>query len=391
MQQDKTSTHGAFALLAISIIGDNAIIGFPEGTGRDTWISLIIAFFLSLPLVLMYGRMVNLLPGRNIYQMAQFAFGRAGAVIVSFVFGFYCYALTSVMLFNFSSFINMVSLVRSEFYIIVFLFILAGVYLAYQGTTTIGKWSYLIFSTGSVMLILLLFFASDIMNLRNLLPIFRHDFESIFSSGGKIAVLPLLHTVVTLGVSDSFAIKKKGTRLYGMGLLSGVLYLLLVFLRICCTLGAEMMNTVVFQNFRSVSLISISDFFERIEGVVIFLYIMAGIAQLALCILSTANSAKTLFHLPSYKTLLIPISVLIFATALKPFQSIIEMFDFLNVYYYASLPFQIIIPLILWAAIEIKLKKEKRLNPLSRIQEEIDSLEEKTKKLSVKTGLQQDI
>ena len=375
MQQNKTSVHGVFSILVISIIGDNMVIGLPEGTGRDIWVSLLISLVLCMPIVLMYGRMVTLLPGKNIYEMAEYAFGHAGSVIVSIVFGFFCYGMASVMLFSFSTFTNMISLVRTDFYIIVFLFILAASYLAHQGASTLGKWALIIFIAGSVTVLVIFFFASDIMNFRNLLPAFHHPFPNILSSGIRLAVLPILHIVVTMGISDSFEIPGKATRLYALALTSAVLYLMIIFIRICCTLGAEMMNTAVFQNFRSVSLVSISDFFERIEGIVLFVYLMTGIAQVAVCLLSISNSAKNLLKLHSHKTLLIPISVLVFATAQAPFDNIIAMFDFLDLYYFISFPFQILLPLVIWIAVEVKHKKKGRENTLQILQDEINQLE----------------
>lgn len=70
-----------------------------------------------------------------------------------------------------------------------------------------------------------------------------------------------------------------------------------------------------------------------------------------------AMGISRLLRVDDYKKLLIPTGLLVLAVSSLVFNNAFEMFDLVWVYQYAAIPFQLLIPAVIWIGAEIKAPK----------------------------------
>lgn len=379
MEKEEISRRNLFFLFVIFMIGNNLIIGFPGESGQDTWIALLLGLVFIVPLMLLYSRLVRLMPGKNFYQMAEAVLGKIGGTIVGIVFFLYCLTAVSMTLFSFPNFVRMVALRHTHFYIIVLLLLLAVYYLAWAGAKTMGRISLMLLIIMVLMIVVMTIASAKKTDPKNLLPILNHAPMEILRPALIITVLPFGDMAVTLGFADSFDKSRKTGRAYVLAAIAAMGYLLVVFLRACCLLGAKTMNAVVFQNFRSLGLVEVSNFFDRLEAIAVLVYLMAGIVHTTVSLSAAASGAQHLLRMPSRRTLLLPISLLAFSWALAPFKGSVEMFDFIQVFTPVAPVLQVLLPLLVWIFAEVKAKKRQLPTGLQQAEEAIEKMEEEAK------------
>lgn len=95
----------------------------------------------------------------------------------------------------------------------------------------------------------------------------------------------------------------------------------------------------------------------RIESVMSFIFIMSGISKVSIALTAGTKAVQHIFSLKDHKPLLLTVGFFSVALSATLFVDIIEMFDFMRYYLIYALPFQILIPFLLWIAAEVKMKK----------------------------------
>lgn len=352
--------RNAMMILLIVALGDIMILGFPNDVNQDIWIAILFATVCALPLALLYGRLVKLMPGMDLYDMAEVVYGRVGGVILSVLFALYCTHLAALILGNYVEFIRLTSLFHTPFVVITLAIFFAGLYLANSGIETLGKWCGIMMLLAGGILLFYSFFSVGQMNLSHLQPVMEHSFADIGKVSLKTVVLPFGEMVVFLGLAGTLKRDAKPCRLFcATFVLLGVI-LALIALRTILVLGVGFHRTVYFPAYKAASLLRAGHILERIESLLALFYILAGISKMATCVIGAARGATKIFRLPTYRAMIVPVGLLAASLAPSLFHGIERMFDSIIPYRFYALLFQLIIPLAIWLPAEIRAKK----NPL---------------------------
>lgn len=369
-------TKWIFSLFLVSITSTNIIIGFSKDAEQDTWISLILSIFFIIPFVLIYSRLIKIMPSKNIFEMCEYALGKPLGKVIAFIFTLYTLLALSLTLFGYGAFTNISALRHTHFFIIVGLYLLPVLYLAKSGIDTLSKWSFIVLLGWLILMIVFSTISLSKADANNLFPMFTHSKEDIIKSAAKSAIIPAGEIVLTLGIANSFDKKAKMKKVYILTIITMTIYLMLVFFRTCALLGAETMSSVIFSNYKAMTVVKISDFFERVEAFLAGIYILAGITKCALLLTSFVNGIKSVFSFQKAGDILVPCAFLVLSLSVTPFDGYTEMFDFVRtVYVYISPLFQALIPIIIWIPAEIRYHQSKKKNPLAKIEEEINEME----------------
>lgn len=364
-------------LVSLVVVSSNVIIGFPYNAGQDHWASMFLSLALVIPVILIYSRLIKLFPDKTLPQMLQEAFGPVLGRIMNVLLMFFCFNNSCTVMFNFSSFVHMSSLPKTDFFIVVLLFFIPVLYLLYSPVTTFGKWSGVIFFCLVLVMILLSMFSFDQIELSNLKPVLSHGMKDLSIGALKSAVFPFGDLFFSMFIIDHFDHKKSVKKFYFITLCITFTFLIVLFIRNCTLLGTETMSTILFQNYNAASVIKISNFFERIESLVVFFYLLGGIVRAVVSTVGFAKSLASIISIP-FKDLFIPLAFFCFACALTPYESIMEVFSATGILYYPFGMFiEYVVPLALWITSELKAKKQQPSAPLKKIQIEMEQLEKK--------------
>ncbi len=360
MQKEMISMRQGFCIIAIFIWGSSVVMGGSSEAGQDSWLCLLLAFAYAIPLLLIYGRIMRLYPEKNIFEILEIVFGKIVGRIFIILLSWYALHLCSVVLCNFSQFIEIVAMPETPQLPLIIVMLAVTVYLAMSGVETLGKWSFASMPVIVGVVIITIITALHHMDFSNILPVMGHDFSEIADGSLKLFSFPFAETVVFLGIADAVKKQTSPYKLYVYAAAFGALILLLVMLRNIELLG-ELTKIEYFPSYIAARIIDIGDVLTRIEGTISMNFIVSGVTKITLCLLVAARGIAHLIGVSSYRRILIPVSALALALSSALYNSAMQMFGFINVYPYYAMPFQVFIPVLVWLLAEIKIKRQKKL------------------------------
>ncbi|MEM1483266.1 endospore germination permease [Oscillospiraceae bacterium PP1C4] len=359
MQNQVLSARQMICLIILFIFGSSLVVGVSSATGQDTWISTLIAIVITIPVILMYARILTLFPGKDIYDIVITLFGKVVGKIVTVLFIWYAVHLAALVLRNFSEFIQIVVMPETPQTVLMIAMLLVTIYLAQSGIETLGRWSIIIFSIIITVIAFTVIFSINEMNFQNLMPFMGHSIQTISMESINIFSFPFAETVLFLSLSSAIRKDVSPYKIFLLGIIIGGLFLVVIILRNILSLGPLMMGSVFFPSYIAASIINIGDFMSRIEGTISVNFMLTGVTKITVCLIAASKGFSKLFNMQEEKYIILPISLLILALCTIIYSNAIEMVNFLKVYYIYAFPFQVLLPVLIWIAAEIKTRKKK--------------------------------
>jgi len=360
MQKNYLSSKQAICTMILFVLGTSALISVNIDAEQDTWIAMIVSCAMSIPVILVYARVLSLFPEKNFYDIVEILIGKAGSKLIVLLITWYAIHLGAFVMSNFHLFISIVDLPNTPHFMILVPLLILAIYLAKSGLSTFGNWSIINLIIVSIVVIITAIACLKTADFSQLLPVFDHSISEICMSSYKIFTFPLAETVVFMSILGSVKSGTSPYRIYISGILLGTIILLLTILRNNISLGTQMLSSACFPSYTSTRVMSIGSFLTRIEGSISINFLLAGITKFTVCIFAASNGLAKLFGIKNPKMLIIPTCLLMLSVCCTSYTGIIEMFAFLNdSYYIYAIPFQLIIPLGIWIVAEIRTHRGK--------------------------------
>lgn len=360
MEKKFLSSRGAFCLLFVMTLGTSLILGIPFNAKQDSWVSMLAALVMALPLILVLARLMRLYPEKNIFEMLYAAFGRIGGAIFTVILSIYALNLAAATIQIFSNFFNVIALDRTPLIIIMICMAAAALYLVRSGISVMGKWAMAVLVIFAALILFAFATAAVEFKPENLLPAFENGVDSIFAGAVSILAFPLGETVLFLALAGSVKKTSNPYKILIFNLITSVLVLLCIFLKNLLVLGRYTMDTVFFPSYATARVARISVIFERIESLISYFYLFAGITRTAICVYAAAAGAGRLFCISKTKNLTVPVMLLSLAVSSLLFDCMLDIFKIKEMYPYLALPIQLGIPALLWITAEIKHARAKK-------------------------------
>lgn len=357
MQRNLITSHSAVALLITIIICNNMVMGLPGNLKQDSWVAVIFSLAGTIPLAMVYARMIKLMPGKDLFDMLECTVGKWLTKIISLLFGLYCLHIAALVLITYTNFAHMTSLFLTPRTIISMLLMVVVIHLGRSGLNAMSRWTMMIIILTLFILTINTALLFPKMQFENLLPTLVHPVGDIIKTAGKITLLPFGDTVILLGFIGGLEKKANPYKIFLAAIIAATLYQLIVFIRTCTVLGQETMSIVFFPSYRAVAIIELGSFLERIEAVMAIFYILASMAKTSCAIVSSAKGLAKVCSFRSYRIMIVPLGFVAVALTRILFQDMVGLFDFINVYYVYAVPFQVLIPVLIWLVAEVKNKK----------------------------------
>jgi spore germination protein KB len=346
--------------MTLFIFGSSIIIGVNSDAGQDSWISLILAIIMMLPLAMMYARIIKLNPEESLFDILEKLFGKIiGRIIVVFM-TWYAIHLGTLVICNFTKYINLSSLPNTPEILVAIVLLFITVYICRSQISTFGKWGIIILAIIILVWITTILIAIPNMEINHITPILNHSFNTILGSAIKDFSFPFAETVLFLCLGCFIKKNDNSYKIYLYAILLSGIVLFIVFIRNLFVLGVNIMTEMYFPSFVTARVLQLGDFFTRIEGVITINFIFAGITKIAICLLVASKGIAKVINIKNSKDLIVPTSLLFLAMGSIMYQNILQMYDFVNVYFIYAFPFQVLIPFIVWIASEIRNKREKK-------------------------------
>ncbi len=354
MKKEIISSKQGAAMMLMFTIGSTLIIGGSRQARQDAWISILLSMLMALPIYLIYARILRLFPNKGLFDIVEELFGKVFSKIIILLFTWYFFHLASMIIRNITEFIQIASFPETPQFFVALLIGILCIYIVKSGIEVLGR--LVEFILPIVLLIILLTIMASIpkMNWMNIKPVLYNGWQPVISRSFYLFSFPFAETIIFTIIFSTLPTKSNPYKIYLLNLIISSLLLLLISLRNILILGNFNVIRYYFPTYTVVSLIHLGEFLDRIEIIVSAIFVFSSIIKTSLCLFATSIGTAKLFHLDNYKPLASPLCLLILNVSFILYQNAMEMFNWLEIYSYYALLFQLVLPIFIWIVAEIK-------------------------------------
>jgi spore germination protein KB len=193
----------------------------------------------------------------------------------------------------------------------------------------------------------------------NLQPVLETPLLKLLAAGHRAAAFPFGEAVAFLMIIPFLNAPRKSRSAVVTGLIFAGLVLTVAIIRDIGVLGAAV-DYFLYPSYSASRLINVGEVFTRVEILMGITFLSTVFIKVAILIYSLMLGTAQLCKLKSYRTLTIPVWILISLLGIHNFTNVTENLEFINkIYPFYALPFEVGIPLFtLVAALIRKLPRE---------------------------------
>lgn len=350
MNTEKISGLQLFYLMAGYVLGTAIILGLGQEVKQDAWIFIAYGMLSSLILMFVYTQLTAYYPGDSLVQMLPKIIGKflSYPVILLYILHFtYSAARGSRELGDL-----IVTSILSETPIIIVIgsFMLLMIYCLRGGVETFGRMAEIVFPVYifSLFLIWILLFSVDQFDVKNLTPVLGNGVKPILKESLTAINFPFGETIVIM-MFFPFLGHKKYVRKIGMSIiLVGGLLLTVNSIMMISVLGPEIYSTDIFSLLVATQMVSVADFLERFDALVILMMVAGVFFKVGAFIFGAAVGISQLLRLKQYRSVLLALGTIIPPLSLLSASNYMEHIEIGFKYFvpYVHTFLQIIMPIL---------------------------------------------
>ncbi len=350
-------------IIVMFFIGSFVIVGTNITAKQDVWISIILTLAVSIPMLYIYSKLLTTYPGKNLFDVFIEVYGNIIGRIISLLFAWYALHLGSLIIRNYSEYINIASFPETPQIVTVFFVGLLCIWMAKAGIEVLGRWAS--FTAPLIIFILAIVISLSLTNAdySNLKPIMYDGMGPVLSTSFAFLFFPFLELIIFTMLFNNLQDNKKTFKVFLISILVGSLLLMAVLLRNIIVLGPNTINDILFPAILAVEVIDVGFFVERIEIVVTVVFIFGAFVRISACLLATSIGVSKILGIDNYRYLVAPLGFTMMCLSTIVYSSAMDMFNWAGKYYsYYAIPFQLVIPIItlITAKIKIKIQSKKQ-------------------------------
>lgn len=360
VEKGKISQFQLFAMIVLFLFGSTTIVTSINIAGRNTWISAIFSLFAALGIAKVIFLLSQKFPGQTLVEYLPLLLGRKLGKLVAVFYLWYFLHLGSIVLRNYGELLGAAIMPETPIWFFHLTLGLVTAFLIYNKLEVMGRMSELAFpfTIGLSLMTSLLLTVTGHLKWETLLPIFETGIKPIILGSIPLTAFPYGELIIFAMIIPYLKEAKKAKRPLFSGLLFGWIILFFTLTETLSFYG-EYMATLAFPRFFAVRLISIGDFIERIEPLILATWLMAGLIKVGVCLYGFVLGFAQLFRISDYNFLVIPAITMMAGLANLIYENIFEMLNFtVNIYPLYAMPFQIGFPLLLLILATFKQKKK---------------------------------
>lgn len=360
MIKEIISDKQAIFLVLIFTWGSTLIIGTDGDAKMDMWFATFLGMLLGLLAVTMYSRILYNFPQKDIFDINILIFGRLIGNLMNLFFTFYAFHLGALVLNNFAEFISTVGLPDTPKIAPVIFIIVLCIWGVKAGIEVLARCSVVFTIILSIFLIGITCLSINRLDFDNIRPFMYDGLTPILRGTFSAFSFPFAETVIFLMLFSSLKTRKSPVKVYWIGLLLSGIGLVIISIRNIMFVGVDTLSKNYFPSYIVVSRISVGEFLQRIETLIILSFLLAGFIKVCCCLLAACKGVAKLFGMDDYRFIVTPMALMVFTFSFKVYNNIIETVNWApHVYPIYAFCFEAILPFIIFIAGEIKVKKTK--------------------------------
>lgn len=364
---NKISQKQGILMVVMFIIGSSSLMVMGLEAKNDIWIAILLAGAASVLIMLIYAKLLSVLPNKDFYETLEFFLGKVGSKIVIFLLTWFCFDLCAIVLRNYGQFVITVGLPETPIMVAMLTIIILCAFAVKSGIEVLGRWteSFVLFVIAFLIISVVLLTKN--MEINNLLPIYDNGLKPILKGTLGVITFPFAETVVFLLVFPAF---KKGVsvkKVFLKGLALGGITILITSLADLLVLGCSISENMYYPTYSAFATTHFGDFIHRLESFAAIVFIVAVFLKVSILLFGAVKGTSRLLGFKNQNFIIIPIMLLVLNFALFSFDSMMYYHEWVfKIWPYYAPVFEIIIPLIVLIIIQIRLKTMKTPLPATQ-------------------------
>lgn len=317
-------------------------------THRDVWLAVLTAFLLFILFALVYAKLMQKFPGKNLIQLNDIVYGRyLGKVFSLLYIVFFILMATSNFRFL-SDFIVQNYMLETPLIVIAIMFLFVSAWLVRSGIEVLTRVGFICFIIIFIFSVFSLtsFIISGIFELNNFLPVLNiplmdfvqanHVIISLFYGEVFIFMMLIPYVDQIKKVNKSIFL---GTAMGAAGLFTSVV-LITGVLGEYASVTNNPLNTTIRQ-------VEIGAFLTRLEFIIASSMMVSMFMKISVIYYATSLGISQLLKLKSYKALVLPIGIIFLGLVIPIFDNPFTQVEIeLNTRPFFAVIFQFVLPLI---------------------------------------------
>ncbi|MFB7139747.1 GerAB/ArcD/ProY family transporter [Gottfriedia sp. NPDC056225] len=357
----KFNSEQFFSLISIYLLGSAVAMDPAKDAGRDSWIAILISLLIGLILFSLYMEIYTNNPSIPLINCLQKAWGKYVGGLIGLLYIVYCIYIASRVLRDFAELILIIALENTSLFTISILMMFLMVYTVMKGFTSFARtvWICFLLCGFFVFILIVTQILTKFFSLSHLKPILDHGWKPVLKSVFPTTVtFPFGESVVFLLIMHHFEHPNKAKKIGSLGMIYAGIFLAFSAIIHIANLGEIIFKASTYPVLSSVSLINIGDFFTRLESLAVVVFVILGFIKISILFFGAVEGTMLLFQLKEnwLITFLIGIIILFLSvlTTVSYAQHVHIGLDLVPKYLH--IPFQIILPMILFITLKIQKK-----------------------------------
>lgn len=359
LEQGKISSTQATYIL-INLVASTAVMFLPaiaaQKAGRDSWMTPLIATLPGIYLVYVIYGLATRYPGQNLFQYLQSILGTWPGKITGVFYILFFLHSNGIITREFGDLLETLIMPKTPPIVFHVIMVLLSAWAVRGGLEVISRTIEIALPVILLVFMIIIFLPAQEMEVHNLFPVMENGILPVLKS--SLVANAFRGEIILLAVFLPFLTKPEESKRSALLAVIWLGFMLACTDAICTMVLGPSVARLTFPTFSLIRQISIGNFFERIDSILVFMWVIGHYGKIAIFYYTTVLGIAQLANLKSYRPLILPTGVFLIALSFHSAENSAELISYIsNTFPSFACLFEYIIPTLLMILALIKSKK----------------------------------
>ncbi|WP_160677673.1 GerAB/ArcD/ProY family transporter [Clostridium sp. C8-1-8] len=353
---NKISGRQLVRMMILFQIGSAVAIPLATSAKQDSWIVIFLGMVIGTGATFIYSTIFNKSNGGNFTEILKEILGGKVGFFLSLIYIFYYIYIANRIINDFRIIIRSTALQKTPDIMVILIMTIPAIYCAYLGIEAMGRGAVILnaITFTTIILITLFAFLNKLPKMERLLPVLEYGWEPIIKLLFPLAItVPYGETITFLNIYPN-VLESEINKVRKLSFISNIIAgnaLAFASIMSIATISATIVEISVFPILKSIGVIQIGTFIQRLDVFAILLLMLGGFYKILIFFYCSVEMTMTTFKLDNrYRNLVVitlGIIVVFISYMLKsnPVQHFHVGLDIVPIYIHV--PLQFVVPIFL--------------------------------------------
>jgi len=344
VEKARISSIQLFLLITGFLFGSTVIIDPALSAKNDAWLATLLGGLGGTILIGIYAAIALLNPSKTLVEILRDRFGKFIGDAIAILYIWYFIHIASLVFRNFGEFICTITFPETPMIVISGFFAVILVYAVNSGIEVLGRLSELFVPVIHVISLIISLSLITTHDFTAFLPVLENGMAPVLNAAFGYITFPFGETVAFLMAFPHLNKKGNLKKIAVFSSLFMTVYSFLFVYRYISVLGGDLMSQSTYASHLTSLLIP----GLNVEPLIDINLLIGGGVKISVCIYAAAKALSQVAGIGDYRKLTGAITTFCVVLSIWVYENVLEMFNWAEkVWPYYSIPFQIVIPLLL--------------------------------------------